>query len=224
MQALLHRFGGERIEVAAGTLRGLAKQPFDATPQTDKNREEQQSLGPAVFTEVRSDEVVTSLELVWQIGNRAGESNDVLADRSETGIEGLRNGLLRDGLLRCCLGLALLFQPVPHFRIGQQRHQLLDFLRGRLALRRCRRFADRGLSGEGASERPDRQDSCRKANRDNTSDGMSDRFVRIHGITSRPDLRVEPYHTLTCAILPARYCDQSSRQPGVDAARTAAVL
>src|SRR5215831_16267014 len=110
MQALPHRFRRERVEVGAGPLRRLAKQPFDDGAQTDENREEQQSLGPAVFTEVCGDKVVTSLVLGWQIGDRAGESNDMLADCSKTAIEGLRNGSLRGGLLGCCLGLALLFQ------------------------------------------------------------------------------------------------------------------
>jgi len=65
MQALPHRFRRERVEVGAGPLRRLAKQPFDAGTQTDKNRQKQQSLGPAVFTEVCGDEIMTSLELVW---------------------------------------------------------------------------------------------------------------------------------------------------------------
>ena len=89
MKALPHRFGRERVEVGAGTLRRLTKQPFDGGTQTDKNREKQQGLGPAVFTEIRSDEVVTTLELVRQIGDRAGESSEVLADCRETAVESL---------------------------------------------------------------------------------------------------------------------------------------
>src|SRR6516225_8141984 len=38
MQALLHRFRRERIEVTAGPLRRPAKQPFDAGAQTAKCR------------------------------------------------------------------------------------------------------------------------------------------------------------------------------------------
>src|SRR5215472_3676607 len=64
MQAFPHRFRRERVEVGAGPLRRFAKQPFDARSQTDENREKHQGLGPAVFTEICSDEVLTSLVLV----------------------------------------------------------------------------------------------------------------------------------------------------------------
>ena len=112
MQALLHRLRRERIEVGTAPMRRLAKQPFDAGAQTNKSGEEQQGLDPAMFTEARGDEIVTLLELVWQIGKRPGESDDVLADRSKTGIESLRNRLLWRGPLRCGFGLALLFEPI----------------------------------------------------------------------------------------------------------------
>jgi hypothetical protein len=122
--------------VGASPLRRLAEQPFDTDAQTDKESKEQQRLCPAVLTEVCGDEVVTSLVLLRQIGNRAGQSNDVLAHRRKTAIELLRNGLLGGGLLRCSFGFALFFKPIPHLRIGEQSHQFLDLLRRCLFTRR----------------------------------------------------------------------------------------
>jgi hypothetical protein len=84
--------------VGASPLRRLAKQPFDAGAQTNKNREKEQDLDPAVFTEVCTDEVVTSLVLVRQIRDSAGKRNDVLANCRKTGIKNLRNGLLGGSL------------------------------------------------------------------------------------------------------------------------------
>ena len=117
----------------AGPLRRLAKQPFDDGAQTNKSGKEQQRLGPAVFTQVLSDEVVTSLVLFRQIGDRAGESNDMLADCCQTGIKDLRNWLFDS--LRGGFGFSLLFEPIAHLRIGEQSRQLLDLFRRRLLAR-----------------------------------------------------------------------------------------
>ena len=62
---------------------------------------------------------MTSLELVWEIRDRAGKSSEVLADCRETPIQSLRNGLLGGGLLRRGLGLALLLKPIAHLRITE---------------------------------------------------------------------------------------------------------
>jgi hypothetical protein len=51
-----------------------------------KKSEEQQRFGPSVYAQICGDEVVTSLELVWEIGDRPGESSKVLADCRETPI------------------------------------------------------------------------------------------------------------------------------------------
>jgi hypothetical protein len=123
MQAGSDRFRRERIEVATGPLRRFPKQPFDAGAQTDKNSKEQQGLDPPVFTEVCGNTGAASPELVRQIGNRAGEINNVLADCRDTGIEGPRDGLLGDILPRRGSGLCLtlLLQPFLDLRIGEQR-------------------------------------------------------------------------------------------------------
>ena len=147
-QTVPYGFQGEGVEPRPDPLRRLAKQPFDTDAQTDEESEEEQRLGPAVFAEVCGDEVVTSLELVWEIGDRARESNDVLADCRETAIEFLRNRLLGRRLLRCSFRLALFFKPIAHLRIGEQRHQFLDLLRRRFfARRRFRRLLRRCETG-----------------------------------------------------------------------------
>jgi len=80
MQAAPHRFGRERVEVAADPGRRPPKHPFDAGAQTDKNGEEQQGLEPPVLTEVCGDAGAAALELARQIGDGTGDSEDVLAD------------------------------------------------------------------------------------------------------------------------------------------------
>jgi hypothetical protein len=139
-QAIARGFQGEAIEPPTDAVGRPAKQPFDDDAQPDKKSEQQQRLGSPVFTEVRADERVTSPVLVRQIGNRAGESSEVLADCRETPIHSLRNGLLRGGLLCCGLHLALFFKPIAHLRIAEQSHQFLDLLRRRLFARRRRRW------------------------------------------------------------------------------------
>src|SRR3954452_19134428 len=113
MQAVFNGPRRERVEVAADLLRCPAKQPFGTRAQTDKNSEKQQGLDSPIFTEVCGNSGVASPKLVRQIRDRAGESNYVLADRCETGVEDLRNRLPLDVLPQCYARLCfiLLLQP-----------------------------------------------------------------------------------------------------------------
>ncbi len=140
---------GKSIKVAATPLRRLAEEPFDTCSQTDKNRQQQQDLSPSVFAEVRGDAGSASLELVREIGDRLGETNNVLADRAQMRIEGVRNQLSPTISRRCRSGLrlALLLQPCLNLGVGEQCQKLLDLRRRRLfpggsravrSRRRCR--------------------------------------------------------------------------------------
>src|SRR5262249_13904976 len=113
MQSALCGFQRERIEMAADPLCCLPEQPFEAGPQTDENSKEQKDFGPSVVTEVCADDGGASLELVRHIGHRMDESNNVLADRTEMGVEIMRNRLPRGILrrLRRALRLLLLLEP-----------------------------------------------------------------------------------------------------------------
>jgi len=157
-QAIVDGLKRVLVETSADRPRRLSKQPFDAKAQTYKHGKQQQALNPPVRSQVCGDEAVCRLDLIGQIGERGAECDNVLSDRGDMGVELVRYrisfgvGFARlDGL-----GLALLFQPIAHVRIGQQCHQLLDFLRCRLAFRGRRRFPGFGGRRQGAGKRPDR--------------------------------------------------------------------
>src|SRR5262252_5390338 len=98
----------ERIEMSANSPGCPPKQPFNSASQPGKKPKKQQSLDPAVFTEIRTHAVVTPPELVWEIRDCAGQSNNVRADRRKTSIEGLRDCFVPNILPRCasCFCLA----------------------------------------------------------------------------------------------------------------------
>ena len=118
MLAVFNCFRREQIEMTADPLRCAAKQPFDARAQTDKDSEKQQGLNSSVFTEVCGDSGVALPKLVWQIRDCAGESNNVLADRCDTGVESLGNRLLGNVLPRCSSGLCFILLLQPHLDTG----------------------------------------------------------------------------------------------------------
>ena len=169
MYAARDGFQGKGIEVAATPLRRLAEEPLDTRSQTDKDRQQQQDFGPSVFAEVRADAGRAPLELGRHIGNRIGETNNVLTDRAEMGIKGVRNRLSLAIPRRCRGGLCLvlLLQPRLNLGVGEQCQQLLDLRRRRFFAGGSRAVRGRGRCRESPRQQGRKQDGrCEAAPQD----------------------------------------------------------
>jgi len=86
MQPVAHCLQWVAVDGRVDPPRYPPKQPFGAKAQSPEDGEVEEGPGPPVFTVDRTVAGGGSLELVGQIGDGAGQSNDLFADRAGLGI------------------------------------------------------------------------------------------------------------------------------------------
>src|SRR5215472_18129455 len=130
-QAPVGRLHRKSVKALTYLLRRFAKQPLDAIPKTSKKQYEQHD-GPATW-DLCLETADAALELIWQVGKRGGQRGDMLADRTETGDEVVRDRFI-SSILNVFSGrlfLVLFLQPFLNAGIGEQGYKFVDLWRSR---------------------------------------------------------------------------------------------
>src|SRR5215472_1552575 len=185
-QAPVGRLHRKSLKALTYLLRRFAKQPLDAIPQTSKKQYEQHD-GPATW-DLCLDTAYAALELVWQVGKRGGQRGDMLADRTETRDEVVRDRFIRG--IRTGFGgrffLVLPLQPLLNAGISEQGYEFVHLWGSRCLLASSgRRRRSPMLCRECAvRQRRQEDDDRRQPHRRGPPGGTDDRVTLVHLIGS----------------------------------------